>query len=154
MLTVMVRPTTSPGQPATFEKERIRAMPSQKPKSPWGPLRTASAGTGKEEDAPPLPGKKGRYALYLGTGVIDPIDGKGRYVHVSWSGKSYCIRDYIAGIERREGDDLTIEQVWKRALDRIPATGDLYVSYTDGKFWKEKLEMLTAVHHSTQNGRA
>jgi hypothetical protein len=128
-------------------------MTSQKTKSPWGPLRTASAGTGKEEDAPPLPGKKGRYILYLGSGIIEPFSGMGRYVHVSWSGASYCIRDYVAGVERREGNDLTIEQIWKRALDRIPATGELYVPYKDGKFWKEKLGMLTAVYHSTQTGR-
>jgi hypothetical protein len=129
-------------------------MPSQKKsKSPWTPLRTASSGTGKDDDAPPLPGKRGRYLLYVGTGIIEPINGRGRYVHVSWSGDAFCIRDFIAGVERREGDDLTIAQVWKRALDRIPATGDLYVPHGDGKFWREKLEMLTAVYHSTQNGR-
>ncbi len=122
--------------------------PSQKAKGSWVPLRTASGGNGEPEaQAPPLPGKRGRYLLYLGAPIIEPIECKGRYVHVSWSGESYCLRDYIAGLELRDGD-FAIEDIWRRAVDRIPATGDLYVPHTEGRFWKEKLETLTAVFQS------
>jgi hypothetical protein len=89
--------------------------------------------------------------LYLGPPVIKPIDGRGRYVHFSWaespSGRiSYCLRDFIVGMERREGDDLTAEQIWRRALDRIPAVGDYYRSHKEGKYWRDTLERLTASH--------
>src|SRR5687767_3786170 len=93
-------------------------MPGQTP-DPWSPLRTSSAAQG--DAAPPLPGRRGRYLLYLGPPIIPAIDGKGRYVHVSWRDHAWCIRDYVAGKERREGDDFTIDDIWRRALDRIPA---------------------------------
>jgi len=131
-----------------------------KKNDPWVPLRTESAGSGKENDlAPPLPGRRGRYLLYLGPPVIKPIDGRGRYIHFSWaesrSGQiSYAVRDFIGGMERREGDDLTAEQIWRRALDRIPAVGDYYRPYTEGKFWRETLEKLTAAYHSNKTERS
>ncbi len=130
-------------------------QPRQTPaQDPWKPLRTESAGTGTEEDnAPPLPGKRGRYLLYLGPPIIRAIEGRGRFVHFSWSGESYCIRDFIAGVERREGTDFTVEQVWRRATDRIPATGDYYRPHSEGKFWRETLDDMTRVHHSTVENR-
>jgi hypothetical protein len=123
-------------------------MPESKAKGPWVPIRTSS--DGHDNSAPPLPGKRGRYLLYLGTGVIDPIDGKGRYVHFSWQNDAFCIRDFITGMERRESEDLTVALVWRRALDRIPATGDYYKPHGEGKFWKETLEKLTAEYHGNQ----
>jgi len=100
------------------------------------------------DEAPPLPGKRGRFLLYLGPPVIKPIDGRGRYVHVSWKSRpdgtfAYAIRDFIAGLERRESDDMPIELIWRRALDRIPAKGDLFRPHTDARFWLETLTALT-----------
>lgn len=110
-------------------------------KNPWIPLRTRSTATG--EAAPPLPGRRGRYLLYLGPPAIKAINGKGRYVHFSWRDGAFVLRDYIAGVERREGPDMTVDLVWRRALDRIPATGKYFVPHSDATFWKVELEQLT-----------
>ena len=117
----------------------LEVMMSQ---GPWSPMRSAMSG-----GSPSLPGKRGRYLLYLGTGVIDPIDGRGRFCHFSWNNDSFALRDYITGRERRQGSDLTVERVWRAAQVRIPATGKYFVPVEDGQFWLETLGRLTAEHH-------
>jgi hypothetical protein len=115
-------------------------------RDPWVPIRSTSTGT-----APPLPGPRGRYVVYLEPPMIrDTGDGKGRYCHFSWKGESFALRDFITGMERRQSSDLTVEQVWQTARDRIPAKGDLFVPIENGRFWREKLDTLTSVFHATQ----
>jgi hypothetical protein len=82
--------------------------------------------------------------------IRDTGDGKGRYCHFSWKGDSFALRDFVTGVERRHGPDLTVEQVWQAASDRIPAKGDLFVPVENGRFWRDKLDTLTAVFHATQ----
>ena len=101
----------------------------------WKPMRTESSA----EDLG-LPGKRGRYLLWL-----DPplISGSPHWVHFSWMEESFCIRDYINGMERRQEPNINATQIWRSAKNRIPCRGYLYKPVTEFDFWKHKLEELT-----------
>jgi hypothetical protein len=101
----------------------------------WQKMRIPGAGAGDS-----LPGDRGRYLLWL-----EPpyVEGEGRYVHFSWKEGSFCLRDYIQHLERRQGRDTTALDVWRAAQDRIPAKGELYVPVENFEFWTAKLKELT-----------
>ena len=102
----------------------------------WKPMRAESS---DQEDSK-MPGKRGRYLLWLEPPIIS---GRGRWVHFSWWEESFCIRDFISGMQRRQDSHTTATQIWKSAKRRIPCVGDLFHKIGDFEFWKRKLEDLT-----------
>jgi hypothetical protein len=102
----------------------------------WKPLRGAPSG---------LPGERGRYLLVLGPPLIE--DGP-RWVHFSWRGESFCIRDFIGGRKTRhsyQGDTeprLTAAEIWRQATKVKRATGDLFHKANDLDWWTETLKSL------------
>ena len=95
---------------------------------------------GGREHGGTLPGERGRYVLLLEPPLVQ---GEPHYVHFSWKDFSFCIRDYIQQLERRQAEDLTPTDVWDAALDRIPCKGELYVPVENFEFWRRKLTDLT-----------
>lgn len=91
---------------------------------PWG------------ESASSLPRERGRYLLWFEPPLVE---GSGRYVHFSWVGDSYCVRDYVNGKQTRGLGDLTGTDLWNAAEDRISCTGELYVTVRNHEFWRNKL---------------
>ena len=102
---------------------------------PWQTMRGPSG-----EQTESLPGIRGRYVRWL-----EPphVEGQGHYVHFSWKEDSFCLRDYIQQIERREDGGFTAQDIWKAASDHVPARGELYVPVEDSEFWAAKLSDLT-----------
>lgn len=91
-------------------------------------------------DNVPLPTTRGRYLLYVG----DPIlrDGP-RWVHFSWRGDSFCLRDFATGDIRRQDRSLSAADVWRFAEKRIPATGEFFHPVGDWEWWKIAIEKLS-----------
>jgi len=87
-----------------------------------------------------LPSTRGRYLLWL---EPPQVENNGHYVHFSWRDGSFCIRDYLEGLESQQSGDVTPSAIWESASDRIPATGKLYVPVKDFDFWTGKLAELT-----------
>ena len=100
----------------------------------WKSMRTESSA--KDSN---LPGSRGRYLLWLEPPLIS---GRPRWVHFSWMEESFCIRDYINGMERRQDPTINATQVWRSAKHRIPCRGELYKPVEEFDFWKRKLEEL------------
>ena len=105
------------------------------PDASWKPMRKESVG----ENAP-LPGARGRYLLWLEPPLIS---GNPRWVHFSWMEESFCIRDFVAGMERRQDPSINATQVWRSAKGRVTCRGELYRPVQDFEFWRRKLEEFT-----------
>ena len=88
----------------------------------------------------PLPGARGSYLMWFEPPLVE---GSGRYVHFSWRADSYCVRDFVKGKQTRDLDDLTAEDLWNAAKDRISCTGQLYVRVENVEFWRKKLTDLS-----------
>jgi hypothetical protein len=96
--------------------------------------------TGSEGES--LPSDRGRYLLWL---MPPHVSGDGHYVHFSWKGDSFCIRDYVQGLECRQHEEFSILDFWRAAKHRIHATGDLFVPVGDTQFWVAKLKEMSKV---------
>lgn len=95
-----------------------------------------------EPNLPVLPGERGRYLLFLGTPFIE--DGP-RWIHFSWRGDSFCIRDFIMGRMARQDEKSTATAVWCAAIKKKPATGEYYRSVAnpdDIEWWTTELKKL------------
>ena len=104
----------------------------------WQKMRLPSAGPGNS-----LPGERGRYLLWLEPPLVET---EGHYVHFSWKDESFCVRDYIQHLERRQAPGCTALAIWEAASDRIPCKGELYVPVENFEFWSDKLTELTERH--------
>jgi hypothetical protein len=102
----------------------------------WKPIR---GGAKVKPDLPELPGERGRFLLLLGAPILE--DGP-RWVHFSWRGESFAIRDYLKGRMRRQEPGITASEVWLAATKRIPATGIYYHPADDVDWWVEVLKKL------------
>ena len=104
----------------------------------WQSMRIPGGGQGNS-----LPGDRGRYLLWL-----DPplVEEEAHYVHFSWKGESFCIRDYVRHLERRQTPGVSPLDIWGAASDRIPCKGELYVPVENFEFWVKKLTDLTEKH--------
>lgn len=87
-----------------------------------------------------LPGSRGRWLLWLEPPLIT---GSPRWVHFSWRGDSFYIRDYLTGMISTNHPNLTAVKVWQSAKGRIRCKGELYEPIQNFGFWKQKLEELT-----------
>ncbi len=87
-----------------------------------------------------LPGDRGRYLLRLSAPWVQ---GESHFVHFSWLNESFCIRDYMQKIERRQSGDVTATSIWKAAEERIPATGQFFVPVENHEFWTARLTELS-----------
>jgi hypothetical protein len=101
----------------------------------WKQMRIRGVGPGNSP-----PGDRGRYLLWLEPPLVE---GEGHYVHFSWKQESFCIRDYIQHLERRQAPGSSAADIWEAASDRIPCKGELYVPVENFEFWIEKLTELT-----------
>ena len=101
----------------------------------WTPIKAT------RNNNPPcvLPGQRGSYLLLLGSQVL--TDGP-RWVHFSWRGESFCIRDFLKGMERRQEPGLTASDVWRAAQQRKPATGEYFHPVEDVEWWRSALAEL------------
>jgi hypothetical protein len=101
----------------------------------WQKMRIPAAGAGEN-----LPGDRGRYLLWL-----EPphVQGDGHYVHFSWKGDAFCLRDYVGQVERRQDAETRALDIWKAATGRIPAKGEFHVPFENFEFWTAKLTELT-----------
>ena len=80
--------------------------------------------------------------LFLGAPFIE--DGP-RWVHFSWRGDSFCIRDFIKGRMARQDEDSTADAVWRAAMKTKAATGEYYRSVAkpeDIEWWTKELKRL------------
>jgi hypothetical protein len=102
----------------------------------WVPLPGAK---NANADLPALPGKRGRFLLYLAEPILE--DGH-RWVHFSWVGESFAIRDYLKGRMMRQESGLTASAIWLAARKRLPATGAYYHSASDIDWWIKELKRL------------
>ena len=101
----------------------------------WQKMRIPGAGAGVD-----LPGDRGRYLLWL---ERPHVQGEGHYIHFSWKEDSFCMRDYIQQVVRRQDAGTKALDIWKAASSRIPAQGELYVPVENFEFWTVKLIELT-----------
>src|SRR5664280_2675010 len=101
----------------------------------WQSMRIPGGGQGNS-----LPGDRGRYLLFLEPPLVE---GAGHYVHFSWKDESFCIRDYMQHLERRQGPGVSPLDIWGAAQDRIPCKGELYVPVENFEFWVKKTTDLT-----------
>lgn len=101
----------------------------------------ARAGIADRSTAGGLPGQRGRYLLFLGEPIIP--DGP-KWVHFSWQGESFCIRDFLGGRELRQQPGLTGSDVWRAARQRRAATGTYSLRVTEVERWRTLLEALQA----------
>lgn len=90
-----------------------------------------------------LPGVRGVYAVLLAPPLVQRA---AHFVHLSWRGESYVIRDFLEGVGRKQGDGLALVEIWRAARVRIPCSGRLPRSIEDRDFWKEELQRLTDAH--------
>src|SRR5260370_24094104 len=87
-----------------------------------------------------LPGVRGVFAVLLEPPIVA---GTRHFVHVSWQGENYVLRDFLQGVERKQGEDLPLDQLWRAAKARIPCKGRLRRTVEDHTFWREALRRLT-----------
>jgi hypothetical protein len=87
-----------------------------------------------------VPGDRGVFAI-----LVEPpiVEGPPHFVHLSWQGESYVLRDYLKGVSRKQGKDLDLASVWRSARVRIPCKGRLRRSIDDHAFWEAELRKLT-----------
>ena len=109
--------------------------PTQNFSSVWKPMRMESS-----EGDSSLPGARGRYLLWLESPLIS---GPPHWVHFSWMEESFCLRDYINGVQRRQDPSTNATQVWRSAKSRICCRGEYYKPVEDFEFWRRTLEELT-----------
>lgn len=102
----------------------------------WKPLQRSG---NTNADLPELPGERGRYLLFLGTPFID--DGP-RWVHFSWRGESFAIRDFLRGRMSRQEAGATATDVWRAAVKRLPGKDKYYHSVDDVDWWVKELKKL------------
>jgi len=103
----------------------------------WQPLR------GSKTNSPNgLPGQRGRYLILLGPPWIE---GQPRWVHFSFRGESFVLRDYTEDRELR-GQEKTggvkASDVWRAVIKNIPAVGDYFHPADDIAWWKEAIARL------------
>jgi hypothetical protein len=104
----------------------------------WAPI----PGSGSSNaDLPDLPGERGRYLLYLGRPIID--DGP-RWVHFSWRGEAFVLRDFACGRMRKGDPKLTATDIWRSAKRRIQCSGEYFHPSTDVDWWTKTLKKLDA----------
>lgn len=87
-----------------------------------------------------LPGVRGVFAVLLGPPIVD---GAPRFVHLSWQDENFVLRDFLRGVERKQGDDLPLASLWRTAKVRVPCKGRLRRSVEDHEFWRGELQRLT-----------
>lgn len=102
----------------------------------WKPLQQS---TSTHADLPALPGERGRYLLFLSKPFIED---EARWVHFSWRGESYAIRDFIRGRMSRQEPGITATDIWNAALKRLPAKDKYYRSVSDIDWWMKALKDL------------
>jgi len=104
--------------------------------------------------------QRGIYLLLVGP----PLVPSRRFVHFSWLGESFKLRDYIGGtvIQHsapllRPGEDseagegpISRYEIWSAAEVRIPARGELFHRADDSTWWKAKLTEMTSAFESKQ----
>jgi hypothetical protein len=105
---------------------------------PWKPLRGGKRFLNLTE-LPDLPGERGRFLLLLGGPIVE--DGP-RWVHFSWRGESFAVRDYLKGRMMRQEKGLTATDVWRAAKKRLPATGIYFHPAGDVEWWTDALKKL------------
>jgi hypothetical protein len=111
--------------------------------------------TSLTEDSP-FPGGRGSVVLFLPVPIVATGTRfkKGRYVHFSWDGESFRIRDFIEMTEAMQSKDVTATDIWNKAVgERKKCTGDLRKSVSDGDFWVQTLERLTQEKYQNENWR-
>lgn len=88
-----------------------------------------------------LPGGRGSYALLLGK---DFLPGQPRFVHFSWQGEQWILRDFIEGRMLKKGSTgISAEDIWAMAKDRKALVGRYRKPVTDTEFWRTVLSELT-----------
>ena len=98
----------------------------------WKPLgaRRTSGSVSTNE----LPGQRGVRLIHI------PDIVPNRYVHFSWKGDSFCIRDYTGGREMRQTPGTTALDIWK--MHKGPIFSHQHTS-EDVEFWEQKLREIT-----------
>lgn len=112
-----------------------------------------------------FPGKSRSYVIWTDTPEIVGTGEQGRYVHFSYDGNSYRVRDYIGGQisypagprvtdKQWEVVELTMSasQVWNASGSQIRCTKEygLYVSVEEREEWGRMLMLLTEVARQFQ----
>jgi hypothetical protein len=108
-----------------------------------GEHRVSTWKTMRDSSNDRLPGARGVFAVLLEPPIVN---GTRHFVHLSWQGQNYVLRDYLHGVARKQGDELSLDQVWKAAKVRIPCKGRLRRTVDDHAFWRETLRRLTDEH--------
>jgi hypothetical protein len=116
-------------------RENLMSKPMTEVSMPWSPMRG-----GTKSGSGDLPGQRGRYLLLLGKPLLE--GSKPRWVHFSWLNQSFCIRDFVAGRERRQEPGLAASDVWRQAIDKKAAVDDYYHSVEDVVWWADTLRKL------------
>ena len=106
-----------------------------------------SESTQGDEASERVPRQRGVYLLLIGP----PLLPSPRFVHFSWSGQSFKVRDFIGNtvFERQvvsparadsppTGDSgVSRDEMWTAALVRVPARGELFHTSQDSTWWRE-----------------
>ena len=98
----------------------------------WKPLGGRSSGG--SESPHRLPGQRGVRMIY----VPDLVPN--RYIHFSWRGDSFCIRDYLGDREMRQSPGMNALDIWK--MHKGPVFSHHHSS-EDTDFWKKRLREIT-----------
>ncbi|HEV7222933.1 MAG TPA: hypothetical protein VGN42_09555 [Pirellulales bacterium] len=104
----------------------------------------------------PFPGGRGSMVLFLPVPFLAPAGRykKGRFVHFSWDGDSFRIRDFIEMAEAMQSKDVTAADIWNKAIgERHKCTSALRRSVTDSQFWTDALERMTREKYEQENWR-
>jgi len=74
------------------------------------------------------------------------VEGKPRWVHFSFRGESFVVRDYTADRELRGqekvADGPKASDVWRSVIKNIPAVGEFFHPADDVAWWKDAIAKL------------
>jgi hypothetical protein len=97
-----------------------------------------------------LPRERGSYVVFFADGLMPlPRFPRGYCVHFSWIGKSFRLRNFLAGQSAAQDANTSAADVYAAGRYHQPCVGDLSRSVTDTEFWTAKLaELSEAIYES------
>ena len=92
-----------------------------------------------------LPKQRGSAVVFYDADSVKPLPRypRGYACLLSYDGKSFRLRNFLAGQTAAQDSETSAADVYKAGSYHQPCVGDLAVPYTDKDFWLEKLAKMT-----------
>jgi hypothetical protein len=97
------------------------------------------------ESAGGLPKQRGSAVVFFDSDTVPPLQRypRGYFLHFSWDGQSFRLRNFLAGQTAAQDANTTAVEVYEAGQFHRLCIGDLYVPYTNADFWKQTLAKMT-----------